>query len=120
MKNVKLLLLASLVVSASAQSSSVAKEVETIYPELVVHDEAGKVESVRYSMLTSMLLNELQKQAKELKMQIAENRNQAERIDRLTAQVDQQQTAFEQRLEAMERTVAAKAPDSSPQAALNR
>jgi len=33
MKNVKLLLLASLVASASAQSSSVAKEVETIYPE---------------------------------------------------------------------------------------
>src|SRR5262249_54289888 len=45
------------------QYGLVAEEVEKVYPELVTYDADGKVESVRYSMLTSMLLNEIQKQS---------------------------------------------------------
>ncbi len=44
------------------QYGLLAEEVEQVYPELVVYGTDGKVESVRYSMLNSMLLNELQKQ----------------------------------------------------------
>ena len=43
------------------QYGLVAEEVEKVYPELVTYGADGKVETVRYSMLTSMLLNEVQK-----------------------------------------------------------
>ena len=46
----------------SEPKSTSSEEVEKVSPELVVHDPDGTVQSVRYSMLTSMLLNELQKE----------------------------------------------------------
>src|SRR5262249_47370554 len=45
------------------QYGLVAEEVARIYPELVSYGADGKVETVRYLTLTTMLLNELQKQA---------------------------------------------------------
>ena len=39
-----------------------AEEVARIYPELVTGDNDGKLQSVRYIELTSLLLNELQKE----------------------------------------------------------
>jgi FtsZ-binding cell division protein ZapB len=97
------------------QYGLVAEEVDRIYPELVVRDEAGEVESVRYSMLTSMLLNELQSQSRELRIksdelqkQTAENRHQADQIDRLSAQVAEQRTAFERRLATLEQKLEAR------------
>jgi hypothetical protein len=51
----------------------VAEEVARVYPELVTLGSDGNVQSVNYLTLTSMLLNELQKQT-------AENRRQAERL----------------------------------------
>jgi hypothetical protein len=65
----------------------VAEEVERAYPELVTHDANGKVETVRYSMLSSMLLNELQKQARE-------NHRQGEQIRELSAQLAQTRAAM--------------------------
>jgi len=44
----------------------VAEEVERVYPELVAYRQDGKVETVRYSMLTPMLLNELQKRTRQI------------------------------------------------------
>jgi hypothetical protein len=41
------------------------KQVEQVYPELVIHDDHGKVMGVRYDMLPSLLLNEMQKQPRE-------------------------------------------------------
>jgi len=98
---------------AIKQYGLVAEEVDKVYPELVVHDDAGKVQSVRYSMLTSMLLNELQKQARK-------NEQQAEQIEQLAAQVAAQRAAFEQRLAAIERTTSAQATGVRLQAAFNR
>jgi hypothetical protein len=60
--------------TTSATSIRVAEEVDKIYPELVVRDDAGKIESVRYSMLTSMLLNELQKQTRKNEAQAERDR----------------------------------------------
>jgi septal ring factor EnvC (AmiA/AmiB activator) len=68
------------------QYGLVAEEVDKVYPELVIHDDEGKVESVRYSMLTSMLLNELQKQAHT-------NEEQAERIKHLNSQISAEKEA---------------------------
>src|SRR5262249_48413327 len=70
------------------QYGLIAEEVAPVYPELVVRDTEGRVESVRYSMLTSMLLNELQKQDRK-------NRQQAEKVAQL-----------EERLARLERTIA--------------
>ena len=44
------------------QYGLIAEEVAEIFPELVVFDEQGRPFTVRYHILSSMLLNELQKQ----------------------------------------------------------
>jgi hypothetical protein len=75
------------------QYGLVAEEVEQLYPELVIHDTAGKVQSVRYTVLTAMLLNELQKQTRE-------NSKQAEQIEHLSTQVAQLKRMFEQAMAA--------------------
>jgi hypothetical protein len=67
------------------QYGLVAEEVVKVYPELTVYGPDGKVQTVRYSMLSAMLLNELQKQNKE-------NRRQANQIKMLSAQVAEQKT----------------------------
>ena len=44
------------------QYGLIAEEVAEVYPELVVHAADGEIETVRYHLLSSMLLNEWQKQ----------------------------------------------------------
>jgi hypothetical protein len=68
----------------------VAEEVEPLYPELVIHDTAGKVQSIRYSMLTGMLLNELKKQFKKDTRQAAELQYQARQLLRQSQQLSRQ------------------------------
>jgi 2-polyprenyl-6-methoxyphenol hydroxylase-like FAD-dependent oxidoreductase len=77
---------------ATKQYGRVAEEGERQYPELVTRSADGQVQSVRYSMLTSMLLNELQKERREtqreawqLRRQAGEIGGEAEQIKRLTA-----------------------------------
>lgn len=50
--------------TGARQYGLIAEEVEKVYPELVIHDADGKVETVAYHMLPAMLLNEVQKQAR--------------------------------------------------------
>jgi hypothetical protein len=56
----------------------IAEEVAEVYPDLVVSNKDGQVETVQYQKLTPMMLNELQKQA--------------EQIQSLRAELQQQQT----------------------------
>jgi hypothetical protein len=49
------------------QYGLIAEEVAKVYPELVIRNEAGQAEGVRYEELTPMLLNEVQKQAAEIR-----------------------------------------------------
>jgi hypothetical protein len=51
------------------QFGLIAEEVNRVLPELVLYDEDGKPRTVRYHQLSSMLLNELQKQGTRLKQQ---------------------------------------------------
>lgn len=44
----------------------IAEEVREIYPDLVINDENGEPYTVRYHLLPCMLLNELQKQQREI------------------------------------------------------
>jgi hypothetical protein len=69
----------------------VAEEVARVYPELVVRGTDGKVESVRYLELTGLLLNDLQKQAKE-------TRQLADALKQKDASIN----ALSQRLAALE------------------
>jgi transposase len=52
--------------SGARQYGLIAEEVEKVYPELVVHDADGKAETVAYHLLPPMLLNEVQKLARQL------------------------------------------------------
>jgi len=52
---------------AGVQYGLIAEEVAKVYPELVIRDEKGKIEGVRYEELTPMLLNEVQRQQAQLR-----------------------------------------------------
>jgi trimeric autotransporter adhesin len=53
------------------QYGLIAEEVDKVYPELVLHDQAGKIEGVRYEELAPMLLKEVQKQQSRIAAQDA-------------------------------------------------
>src|SRR5271155_139163 len=94
------------------QYGLVAEEVAKVYPELVVYGPDGKVMTVRYSMLSAMLLNELQKQTRK-------NDRQAEQIRRLSAKVAEVEASFEQRLSKLEQPTQAKEGNHNLVAAFN-
>jgi hypothetical protein len=52
----------------------IAEEVEEVYPDLVAHSADGRIETVQYQKLEPMLLNEVQKQRRELETQAREIR----------------------------------------------
>jgi hypothetical protein len=57
------------------QAGLIAEEVAKVYPELVIRDEKGRIDGVRYDELAPMLLNETQQQAakiRALEQQVAE------------------------------------------------
>jgi len=60
--------------SGTLQYGLVAEEVARVYPELVAYDHDGEPLTVRYQELNAMLLNELQKQARDNKELSQENR----------------------------------------------
>jgi Chaperone of endosialidase len=72
------------------QYGLVAEEVAKIYPELVTYDADGKILTVRYSELSSMLLNELHNQASELRQQTNADRRQAEQMKRQAREIKRQ------------------------------
>src|SRR5262249_52095285 len=92
--------------TGTLQYGLIAEEVDQLYPELVTHDADGKVDAVRYLTLTSMLLNEVQKQSRE-------NAEQAEQLRRMAAELAaarQENTSLrassDERLARVERAVA--------------
>jgi Chaperone of endosialidase len=88
---------------ATRQYGLVAEEVARLYPELVGHGADGKPQTVRYLELTSMLLAELQSQARRHQVQGEEiryldhqNKAQAALNQRLSTEIAQLQGMFEQ------------------------
>ena len=49
------------------QYGLIAEEVAKVYPELVIRDEKGRIDGVRYDELTPILLNEVRQQAGEIR-----------------------------------------------------
>ena len=73
--------------AGEVQYGLIAEEVARVYPELVIRDDKGRIEGVRYEELAPMLLNELQKQDNELQKQDNKLQKQAKVIDALTARL---------------------------------
>jgi trimeric autotransporter adhesin len=67
----------------NVQYGLIAEEVVKIYPELVIRDEAGKIQGVRYDELAPMLLNEMQKQRKQIAAQNDKIQAQDEKFAKL-------------------------------------
>lgn len=63
---------------AGRQYGLIAEEVAKVYPELVIRNEAGQAEGVRYEELTPILLNEIQQLQERVR---AMQRRQAELRD---------------------------------------
>jgi TolA-binding protein len=83
----------------------IAEEVAEVYPDLVVKDAEGQIQTVQYQKLTPMLLNELQKQHKQLEQQVATTKNHEEEIqrqERSTAEQAEINQRLEKRLAALE------------------
>jgi hypothetical protein len=53
--------------SHTLQYGLIAEEVATLYPEMVGYDKDGRPSSLKYQALTPMLLNEVQKQAQQIR-----------------------------------------------------
>jgi polyhydroxyalkanoate synthesis regulator phasin len=87
------------------QYGLVAEEVERVYPELVTRGTDGKLQSVRYLELTSLLLNELQKQASKTRELSERTQAQAAQLHDQAAQLrskDAELAAQRRRIEALE------------------
>jgi len=61
----------------------VAEEVAEIYPELVLRDADGEVQSVQYHKVNAMLLNEVQRQHRQIEEQRRQLRDLAVRLNAL-------------------------------------
>jgi len=53
----------------AVQYGLIAEEVDQVYPELVIRDDVGKIQGVRYDELAPMLLNEMQRQRRKIAAQ---------------------------------------------------
>ena len=110
--------------SGTLQYGLVAEEVARVYPELVTRGLDGKLQSVRYLEVTTLLLNEVQKQTKQLQTQTQETRELAQRLEAKERQLAAQQheidalkqqnasiNALSERLAALEQEVRTARPE---------
>jgi hypothetical protein len=80
------------------QYGLIAEEVARIYPELVIRDENGRIDGVRYDELAPMLLNEAQKQQATIAAQAAKIdslESKVARVDDLERQVAEMHAALD-------------------------
>ena len=77
------------------QFGLVAEDVEKVNPELVVRDAEGKVNTVRYEQINTMLLNEFLKEHRSVEMQEQKLRAQEVINAELKSAIAQQQKAME-------------------------
>ena len=87
------------------QYGLIAEEVAEIYPDLVAYEPDGKPYTVKYQCLTTMLLNDMQKQYRRAETEVELNKKQEEQIDSLKAQLRLQNAAFQERLSRLESMV---------------
>ncbi len=80
----------------------IAEEVAEVFPDLVVYDEEGQPFTVKYHLLSSMLLNELQKLHERFAEQQAQSREQEERLEAQEQAHARERDELQTRLTALE------------------
>lgn len=68
------------------QYGLIAEEVNRVYPELVIRDNEGTIQGVRYDELAPMLLNEVQQQARAMAAQAGQLTELRKQLAELSAQ----------------------------------
>jgi hypothetical protein len=71
--------------SKPIQHGLIAEEVAEVYPDLVARSADGQIETMKYQVLDSMLLNELQKHYRQLQQQSETIRQLETRLETLEA-----------------------------------
>jgi hypothetical protein len=66
----------------SAEYGLIAEEVAEVFPELVVYDDEGRPETVKCHVLSTLLLNELQRERERVAGEIAALRAELEALRR--------------------------------------
>jgi hypothetical protein len=87
------------------QYGLIAEEVAKVYPELVANDNNGQPYTVRYQYLTTMLLNEVQKQYHRAESQAKLITAQQQEIEGLRQQLQVQNATLQERLARLESVV---------------
>jgi hypothetical protein len=91
--------------TGTRQYGLIAEEVAKVYPELVIRDQSGRIDGVRYDELAPMLLNETQQQATEIRALKKQLRSTQEEVANLKG-LKQELRAALIKLQAMNETVA--------------
>ena len=81
------------------QYGLIAEEVEKVYPELVIRNEDGSIQGVRYEELSPMLLNVVQQQQRALTAQAERLAAQEERMAAQARQLEALQTHLSEVME---------------------
>jgi hypothetical protein len=76
------------------QYGLIAEEVAKVYPELVIRNESGRIDGVRYDELAPMLLNEVQQQQTKMAAQDQHSAAQDAKISQLTAELAEMHAAL--------------------------
>ena len=96
--------------NALLQYGLIAEEVADVYPELVTRNKDGEVETVMYQFLAPMLLNEVQKQHRQIEEQQSANKTLAQHTMDMKAEnadLRHQLERLMQRVDQLERKHAA-------------
>jgi hypothetical protein len=80
--------------SKPVQYGLIAEEVADVYPDLVARSADGQIETVKYQLLDSMLLNELQKQNTTIAAQKEQIRAQEQQIRSLDERLGKVEAAL--------------------------
>jgi len=75
------------------QYGLIAEEVAQVFPELVIHDQSGRINGIRYEELAPLLLNEVQQQHQQL-MQQQQKLAEVEQLKQQVAQLKQANEAM--------------------------
>jgi hypothetical protein len=71
----------------TVQYGLIAEEVAKVYPELVIRDEKGRIDGVRYDELAPMLLNEMQKEHVTVETLVVQHEEDSAKIASLERQL---------------------------------
>lgn len=82
----------------------IAEEVAQVYPDMVTRDAGGEIQTVQYQKLTPMLLNEVQKQHRQLRAQQDTIHTLEQRLSALETAVGASHVQDSARVQSLERT----------------